>query len=123
MLLAFLSINLLLNPTELHKGSSFVVKLVSELAIRDGGHCLHVFGNRLFSCKVSVAYLFRIGVGGSDRWFGTSVEDTVKLPRSQGSLPVKPEALKLTCVLVSDKTHTQLQFFPQDMLTSSHLNT
>ncbi len=44
------------------KVSSFVVKLVSELAIRDGGHCLHVFGARLFTCKVSVAYLFLLGV-------------------------------------------------------------
>lgn len=77
---------------ELYEGSSFVVKLVSELAIRDGGHCLHVFGTRLFTCKVSVAYLFLLGVGGSDWWFGTSVEDTVELPRRQGSLPVKPEA-------------------------------
>lgn len=34
--------------------------------------------------------VFLFGVGGSDRWFGTSVEDTAELPRSQGSLPVKP---------------------------------
>lgn len=90
MLLAFKK--LLLNSIELYEGSSFVVKLVSELAIRDGGHCLHVTGTRLFTCKVSVAYLFLLGVGGSGWWSGTSVEDTVKLPRSQGSLPVKPEA-------------------------------
>lgn len=87
-----LSIKLRLILIELYEGSSFVVKLVSELAICDGGHCLHVFGTRLSTCKVSVAYLFLLGVGGSDWWFGTSVEDTVELPRSQGSLPVKPEA-------------------------------
>lgn len=92
MPLAFLSMKLLLISTELHEGSSFVVKLVSELAIHGGRHCQHVFGIRLFTCKVSVAYLFLLGVGGSDWWFGTSVEDTVELPRSQGSLPVKPEA-------------------------------
>lgn len=57
-----LSIKLLLNLIELYEGSSFVVQLVSELAIRDGGHCLHVFGTRLFTCKVSVAYLFLLGV-------------------------------------------------------------
>lgn len=59
------SIKLLLLSTKLHEGSSFVVTLVSELAIRDGGHCLHVFGTRLFTCKVGVAYLFLLG----GRWF------------------------------------------------------
>lgn len=83
---------MLLISTELHEGSSFGVKLVGELAINGGRHCRHVFETRLFTCKVSVAYLFLLGVGGSDWWFGTSVEDTVELPRSQGSLPVKPEA-------------------------------
>lgn len=48
------------------------------------------FGTRLFTCKDSVAYLFL--VGGSDWWFGTSVEDTVELSRCQGGLPVEPEA-------------------------------
>lgn len=78
---------------------------MSELAIQGGRHCRRVFGTRLFTCKVSVAYLFLLGVGGSDWWFGTSVEDTVELPRSQGSLPVKPEAQNLDVIFVSDK-HT-----------------
>lgn len=46
--------------TELHKVSSFDIKLVSDLSICDGGHCLHVYEARLFTCKVSVAYLFLI---------------------------------------------------------------
>lgn len=101
---AALSTKLLLILTELHE-RSFVVKLVSELASQGGRHWRRVSGTRLFTCKVSVAYLFLLGVGGSDWWFGTSVEDTVELPRSQGSLPVKPEVQNLDVIFVSDK-HT-----------------
>lgn len=91
-LIGLLSVKLLLFSIELYEGSLFVVELVSELALRDGGHCLHVFGFRHFTCKVSVAYVSLLGVGGFDWWFGTSVEDTVELSESQGSLPIKPEA-------------------------------
>lgn len=75
---------------------------------------------------VACLFLFR-GVGGSDRWFGTSVEDTVELPRSQGSLPVKPEALKNSrCrFLSSDKRCTAEVFFLSPgnahQLTSQHI--
>lgn len=51
---------LVFSSTELHKVSSFDIKLVSDLSICDGGHCLHVYEARLFTCKVSVAYLFLI---------------------------------------------------------------
>lgn len=59
-----------------------------------------------------VCFLF--GVGGSDRWFGTSVEDTAELPRSQGSLPVKPGGAKLGrgAVSLSD-ARAQLKFLPR----------
>lgn len=90
--MAFLSVELFLISIELYEGPLFVVKLVSELTIRDGGHCLHVFGSRHFTCDVSVAYVFLLGVGGCNWWFGTSVEDTVELSGCQGSLPIKPEA-------------------------------
>ena len=43
----------------------FVVKLVSELAIRDGGHCLHVFGIRLFTCRVECCVFVHL----RGRWF------------------------------------------------------
>lgn len=51
------------------------------------------------------------GVGGSGWWFGTSVEDTAELPRSQGSLPVNPEAENLH-VFLSQTKHTSLEFYP-----------
>lgn len=76
---------------------------MSELAIHGGRHCRHVFENHV---KVSVAYLFLFGVGGSGWWSGTSVEDTVELPRSQGSLSVKPEAQNLNVMLSLTHKHT-----------------
>lgn len=59
-----------------------------------------------------VCFLF--GVGGSDRWFGTSVEDTAELPRSQGSLPVKPGGAKFGCGALSlSDARAQLKFLPR----------
>lgn len=39
-----------------------------------------------FTCKVSVAYLFLLGVSGSDWWFGTSVEDNSGVTKESGQL-------------------------------------
>lgn len=77
-------------------------------------------------CKVHVACLFLFrGVGGSDQWFGTSVEDTVELPRSQGSLPVKPEALKNSqCRFLSlTNVHRRGVFFIPRKCSPAHIST
>lgn len=71
-----------------------------------------------------VCFLF--GVGGSDRWFGTSVEDTAELPRSQGSVPVKPGGAKLgrgalSLSLSLRRTRTA-EVSPQEMFTRSHFS-
>lgn len=76
---------------ELDEGSSFVVLNRSELAIRDGGHCLHVSLETGY-LRVKTVFAYSFLVGGSEWWFGTSVEDTVELSGCQGGLPVKPEA-------------------------------
>lgn len=67
-----------------------------------------------------VCFLF--GVGGSDRWFGTSVEDTAELPRSQGSLPVKPGGAKFGCGALSLSDARTAEVSPQEMFTRSHFS-
>lgn len=74
--------------------------LTCELAICDGGHCLQIFQSRLFTCEVlSVCFLFWVG-GLVHLW-----KITVELPRSQGSLPDKPEASELHVFLSLGQTY------------------
>lgn len=108
-----------------HKFSWFVVTPVSDLGV-------HGTDGRL-RCRVyffDVKFMLRVcsclgGVGGSDRWFGTSVEDTVELPRSQGSLPVKPEALKNSqCRFLSPtNVHSRGVFFIPRKCSPAHIST
>lgn len=89
-----------------YEGSSFVVQLVSDLAIRDGGHCLHVFGTRLFTCKVSVAYLFLLG----GWWFWLVVWYICgrysEVTKESGQLASQAWGIKLTCVFCFWQTCT-----------------
>lgn len=85
--------------------------LTCELAICDGGHCLQIFQSRLFTCEVlSVCFLF--WVGGSDWWFGTSVEDNSGVTKESRQLARQAWGIQASCVFVS-RTNIHSWSFPR----------